>query len=60
MFWSSKYKPYLSESRNKEALKMLDKKKLEKIGREHGVELDRRRTVEYLVDNLYPHLQEAA
>lgn len=56
MFWSSKYKPYLSESRNKQALMRLDKKKLEKIGREHGVELDRRRTVEYLVDNLYPYL----
>ena len=56
MFWSSKYKPYLSETLNKQALKRLDKKKLEKIGREHGVELDRRHSIERLVDNLYPFL----
>ena len=58
MFWNRKYKPHLSNSRNKEKLMQLDKKKLEAIGREHGVELDRRHSVEKLVDNLYPYLQE--
>ena len=56
MFWNRKYKPHLSNSRNKEKLMQLDKKKLEEIGREHGVELDRRHSVQRLVDNLYPHL----
>ena len=56
MFWNRKYKPHLSNSRNKEKLMQLDKKKLEAIGREHAVELDRRHSVERLVDNLYPYL----
>tara|TARA_B110000008_G_scaffold203272_1_gene201913 strand:- start:295 stop:465 length:171 start_codon:yes stop_codon:yes gene_type:complete len=56
MFWNRKYKPHLSNSRNKAKLMQLDKKKLEAIGREHGVELDRRRSVENLVDSLYPYL----
>ena len=56
MFWNRKYKPHLSNSRNKEKLMQLDKKKLEEIGREHGVELDRRHSVHRLVDNLYPYL----
>tara|TARA_R110001583_G_scaffold68910_1_gene195720 strand:- start:251 stop:421 length:171 start_codon:yes stop_codon:yes gene_type:complete len=53
MFRNSKYKPYISNSLNKEELMKLDSKKLEKIGREHGVELDRRRTKESLVNTLY-------
>ena len=53
MFWKSKYKPYISNSLNKEELMKLNSKKLEKIGREHGVELDRRRTKESLVNTLY-------
>ena len=56
MYWKRKYKPNLSESLNKEELMKLDSKKLEKIGREHGVELDRRRTKESLVNTLYQHL----
>jgi hypothetical protein len=56
MYWNRKYKPYISNSLNKEELMKLDSKKLEKIGREHGVELDRRRTKESLVNTLYQHL----
>ena len=53
MFSRSEWKPYISNSLNKEELMKLDSKKLEKIGREHGIELDRRRTKESLVDSLY-------
>jgi hypothetical protein len=52
--WSnSKYKPYLSVSMNKELLMEKSPKDLEKIGREHGIELDRRKKKETLVDELY-------
>lgn len=47
------YKPYWSESLNKEELLKLDAVKLERIGRKHGIELDRRRTKKSLVDTLY-------
>lgn len=47
------YKPYWSKSLNKEELFKLDAVKLERIGRKHGIELDRRRTKESLVDTLY-------
>ena len=41
--WSnSKYKPYLSVSMNKELLMEKRPKALEKIGRKHGIELDKR------------------
>jgi len=52
--WSnSKYKPYLSVSMNKELLMEKSPKDLEKIGRKHGLELDRRKKKETLVDELY-------
>lgn len=56
MFWNRRYKPHLSNSRNKEKLMELTDVQLERIGRKHGIELDRRRTKESLVDTLYPHL----
>jgi len=52
----NKYKPYWSESLNKSELLKLDAVKLERIGRKHGIELDRRRTKESLVDTLYAAL----
>jgi len=52
--WSnSKYKPYLSVSMNKELLMEKSPKDLEKIGRKHGIELDKRKRKETLVDELY-------
>ena len=52
--WSnSKYKPYLSVSMNKELLMEKSPKDLEKIGRKHGIELDKRKKKEKLVDELY-------
>ena len=50
---SNKYKPYMSMWLNKRELMELSSKKLEKIGRKHGIELDRRRKKETLVDQLY-------
>ena len=47
------YKPYWSMSLNKERLMELDTKALEKIGRKHGLELDKRKKKETLVDELY-------
>ena len=55
--WSnSKYKPYLSVSMNKELLMEKSPKDLEKIGRKHGIELDKRKKKETLVDELYDAL----
>ena len=52
--WSnSQYKPYLSVSMNKELLMEKSPKDLEKIGRNHGIELDKRKKKETLVDELY-------
>ena len=52
--WSnSKYKPYISVSMNKEFLTEKSPKDLEKIGRKHGIELDKRKKKETLVDELY-------
>ena len=52
--WSnSKHKPYLSVSMNKELLMEKSPKELEKIGRKHGIELDKRKKKETLVDELY-------
>ena len=52
--WSnSSYKPYLSVSMNKELLMEKSPKDLEKIGRKHGIELDKRKRKETLVDELY-------
>jgi len=49
----SKYKPYWSTSLNKEKLMEKTPKELEKIGREHGIDLDRRKKKDTLVDELY-------
>ena len=43
----------MSATLNKELLMELDAKALEKIGREHGMELDKRKKKETLVDELY-------
>ena len=52
--WSnSKYKPYMSVSMNKELLMEKTPSQLEKIGRKHGIELDRRKKKSTLVDELY-------
>ena len=52
--WSnSKYKPYLSVSMNKALLMEKSPKELEKIGRANGIELDKRKKKETLVDELY-------
>ena len=50
---NSSYKPYLSVSMNKELLMEKSPKELEKIGRKHGIELDKRKKKETLVDELY-------
>ena len=49
----SEYKPYWSMSLNKEKLMERTPKELEKIGRKHGLELDKRKKKETLVDELY-------
>ena len=55
--WSnSQYKPYLSVSMNKELLMEKSPKDLEKIGRKHGIELDKRKKKETLVDEVYASL----
>jgi len=49
----NKYKPWISATLNKEFLMEKTPKELEKIGREHGIELDKRKRKETLVDLLY-------
>jgi hypothetical protein len=49
----NKYKPWISATLNKEFLMEKTPKELEKIGREHGIELDKRKRKETLVDELY-------
>ena len=56
IFSNSKYKPYMSATLNKELLMEKSPKDLEKIGRKHGVELDKRKKKEALVDELYAAL----
>jgi hypothetical protein len=51
--YASEYKPYWSVSLNKEKLMEKSRKELEKIGHKHGIELDRRKRKETLVDELY-------
>tara|TARA_B100000768_G_C11203738_1_gene342904 strand:- start:711 stop:974 length:264 start_codon:yes stop_codon:yes gene_type:complete len=49
-----KYKnPWFSEYLNKEELMKLSDKKLEKIGKTYGLDLDRRKKKSTLVDELY-------
>ena len=55
--WSnSKHKPYLSVSMNKELLMEKSPAELEKIGRKHGIEIDKRKKKETLVDEVYASL----
>ena len=54
----SKYKPYWSESLNKELLMSKSTKELEKIGRKHGVEIDKRKKKETLVNEVFSALQD--
>jgi len=44
---------YWSEMLNKQDLMELSDKKLEQIGRQHNIELDRRKRKETLVNELY-------
>ena len=53
IFSRNKHKPYLSVSMNKALLMEKSPKELEKIGRKHGIELDKRKKKETLVDELY-------
>jgi len=56
IFSNSKWKPYMSDSLNKELLMEKSPKDLEKIGRKHGLELDKRKKKETLVDEVYAAL----
>ena len=53
IFSRNKHKPYLSVSMNKGLLMEKSPAELEKIGRKHGIELDKRKKKETLVDELY-------
>ena len=55
--WSrNPHKPYLSVSMNKALLMEKSPKELEKIGRKHGIEIDKRKKKETLVDEVYASL----
>ena len=55
--WSrNPHKPYLSVSMNKALLMEKSPKELEKIGRKHGIEIDKRNKKETLVDEVYASL----
>ncbi len=57
MFNRSKYKPYFLKSRNKEELYKLYFVDLQRIGREHGIELDKKgKSKMEIVDTLYKYL----
>ena len=49
-------KPYWSVSMNKALLMEKSPKELEKIGRENGIEIDKRKKKETLVDEVYASL----
>ena len=53
IFCRNKHKPYVSVSMNKALLMEKSPKELEKIGRANGIELDKRKKKETLVDELY-------
>ena len=53
IFSRNPHKPYLSVSMNKALLMEKSPKELEKIGRANGIELDKRKKKETLVDELY-------
>ena len=49
-------KPYWSVSMNKALLMEKSPKELEKIGRDNGIEIDKRKKKETLVDEVYASL----
>ena len=53
IFSRNPHKPYLSVSMNKALLMEKSPKELEKIGRENGIEIDKRKKIKTLVDELY-------
>ena len=53
IFSRNKHKPYWSVSMNKALLMEKSPKELEKIGRENGIEIDKRNKTESLVDEVY-------
>ena len=56
IFSRNKHKPYWSVSMNKALLMEKSPKELEKIGRENGIEIDKRKKKETLVDEVYASL----
>ena len=56
IFNSNPHKPFLSKSLNKELLMEKSPAELEKIGRKHGIELDKRKRKTTLVDEVYDAL----
>ena len=55
-FGRSEHKPFISATLNKELLMEKSPKELEKIGRKHGIELDKRKKKQTLVDEVYDAL----
>jgi|TARA_R100000656_G_scaffold36962_1_gene31371 hypothetical protein len=53
IFSKNPYKPFWSKTLNKQLLMEKSPKELEKIGRKHGIELDRRKRKSTLVDEVY-------
>ena len=53
IFSNSKYKPWISDTLNKQFLMEKSPKELEKIGRTYKLELDLRKKKSTLVDELY-------
>ena len=53
IFSRNKHKPYWSVSMNKALLMEKSPKELEKIGRENGIEIDKRKKIKTLVDEVY-------
>ena len=56
IFSRNKHNPYWSVSMNKALLMEKSPKELEKIGRENGIEIDKRKKIETLVDEAYASL----
>ena len=56
IFSRNPHKPYWSVSMNKALLMEKSPKELEKIGRENGIEIDKRKKKETLVDEVYASL----
>ena len=55
-FGRSEHKPFISATLNKEVLMEKSPAELEKIGRKHGIELDKRKRKTTLVDEVYDAL----